>query len=270
MSGGGTDSEPCLGSVTKMVAEASVDAWLPVRTRFCLMGTVHGDPRGFQRLRHFLQRFQPDLILLEMSPFAWTYRKTHRRALHQTLTENIRQAAILKGWTRQRALVHPQMQAIRRQIAMPFEFRAGHQYARAHNKWLLLIDRSDFSVHFLARWPDLLSATNLALLLTLPESSEPQTAIGQYHKARRLLYPAPSRIPSVPDLAADGGAENLWLDREYSLAERIRSAVAAIVPGRCVYVGGWEHLKDQAKPPSLRCLLGVTSGQCLLLDDFDP
>ncbi len=162
MSGGGTGSEPFLDNFTMMVAEASIDAWLPESTQFCLMGTVHGDPRGFQRLRHFLQRFQPDLILVEMSPFAWTFRKTHRRALHRTLNENIRQAAIPMGWNWQRALRHPQMQAIRRQIAMPFEFRASYRYARAHSKWLLLIDRSDFSVPLLACWSDLLSATNLA------------------------------------------------------------------------------------------------------------
>ncbi len=93
--------------------------------------------------------------------------------------------------------------------------------------------------------------------------------MSHYRKARRLVYMTPGRIPTMQD-SADRGAESLRLDREYSLAERIRSAVAAIVPRRCVYVGGWEHLRDQVTPPSLKRLLGVTLGQCHLLDDFDP
>jgi hypothetical protein len=268
MSGGGIGSGPFLDNVMMMGAEALSDSWLPENTRFCLMGTVHGDPRGFQRLRRFLVGFQPDLILVELSPFAWTYRKTHGRALQRTFTENIRRAAILKGWNQQQALVHPQMQAIRRQIAMPFEFRASYQYARAHNKWLLLIDRSDFSVRLLAHWSDLLSVGNVALLLTLPASSELQTAISHYRRARRLVYSIPVETPTIPDVA-DRGAEDHWLKREYSLVERIRSVVAAIVPRRCVYVGGWEHLRNQVEPLRLRRLLGVTSDQCHLLDDFD-
>jgi len=268
MSGGGTGSGTFLGSVTMMVDEASGDAWLPENTQFCLLGTVHGDPRGFQRLRHFLDGFQPDLILVEMSPFAWAYRKTHGHALQRTLTENVREAAILKGWNQLRALGHPLVQAIRRQVAMPFEFRASYRYAQAHNKWLLLIDRSDFSMHLLAHWSHLLSVSNVALLLTLPASSEPRTAMSHYRRARKEVYPIPGQMPAMADVD-DGGAESHWLEREYSLAERIRGVVAAIVPNRCVYVGGWEHLRDQVEPVSLRRLLGVASGQCHLLDDFD-
>jgi hypothetical protein len=160
------------------------------------------------------------------------------------------------------------MQAIRRQIALPFEFRASYEYARSQNKWFLLIDRSDFSVRLLAHWSDLLSVSNVAFLLTHPASGEPRTAMSHYRRARRLVYPIPSQTSAMTDVA-DGGAESHWLEREYSLAERIRSAVAAIVPSRCVYVGGWEHLRYQVEPLSLRRLLGVTSGQCHLLDDFD-
>ena len=268
MSGGGTGSGTFLGSVMMTVDEASGDAWLPENTQFCLLGTVHGDTRGSQRLHRFLDGFQPDLILLEMSPFAWAYRKTHRRLLQQTLTANVRQAAILKGWSQQRALGHPLVQAIRRQIAMPFEFQASYRYARSLNKWLLLIDRSDFSMHLLAHWSHLLSVSNVALLLALPASGQPRTAMSQYRRARKELHPSPGQVPIMTDVV-DSGAESHWLEREYSLAERVRGVVAAIVPRRCVYVGGWEHLRDQVEPASLRSLLGVASGQCHLLDDFD-
>lgn len=246
----------------------AVETWPPENTRFFLIGTVHGDPRGFRRLRRFLDRFQPDLILVEMSPFAWAYRKTHGLSLHRTLNQRIRQAAALHGWDPKRALTHPQVKAIRRQIAMPFEFRASYQYAQCHKSWPLLIDRSDFSASMVAFWSELLSVRNLEYLLALPASSPSLDIVNHYRKARTLVHPTPSRMPTM-EHGCDGMEESLLQDREESLAERIRGTIAAVVPKRCAYVGGWEHLRDQVKPPSLRCLLGVPQGRCHLLDDFD-
>lgn len=250
-------------------ADASIEAWLPEKTQFRLMGTVHGDPRGFRRLRCFLEEYQPNLILVEMSPLAWAYRNTHARGLHRTLTDNARQAAILNGWNLQWVLSHPQVQAIRRQIAMPFEFRASCRYARAKKQWLLLIDRSDFSVPLLAQWLELLSVRNLSLLLSLPASNAPLSTMSHYQKARREIYPFQVQTTSAKPDTPDGGTENHWLEREYSLAERVRSAVAAVMPQRCVYVGGWEHLRSQVGSITLRSLLGVTLDRCQLLDYFD-
>jgi hypothetical protein len=269
MNGGGIDLGPYLVSGVMMEAEVAIEEWLPRGTHFGLLGTVHGDPRGFKRLHRFLQAFKPDLLLVELSPFAWAIRKTYRYRLHRTLSENIRQAAKVSdlGW--QQAFAHPEVQAIRRQIAMPFEFRACHHYARTNNKWVLLIDRSDFSVALVTHWSELLSTTNLTLLLSLPAMRKQQAVANQYRRAHRLVHFPPLQT-NIPPSSSARWSEGRWLDREFSLAERVRTIIKAIVPARCVYVGGWEHLTNRADPPNLRRLLGASAKECHLLNDFDP
>jgi hypothetical protein len=270
MNGGGIDLGPYLVSDAMMGAEVAIEEWLPRGTHLGLLGTVHGDPRGCKRLHRFLQGFKPDLLLVELSPFAWTIRKAYRHSLHRTLNENIRQAARISNLDWRQAFAHPEVQAIRRQIAMPFEFRACHHYARTNNKWMFLIDRSDFSVALVSHWSELLSITNLTLLLSLPATRKQQAVANQYRRAHRLVHsPPPPQTCILPSSSAES-SEDRWLDREFSLAERIRSIIDAIVPARCVYVGGWEHLGNQADPPNLRSLLGVCVEQCHLLNDFDP
>lgn len=269
MNGGGIDLGPYLVSDAMMGAEVTNEEWLPRGTHFGLLGTVHGDPRGCKRLHRFLQEFKPDLLLVELSPFAWAIRKTYRYSLHRTLSENIRQAARFSDLSWRQALAHPEVQAIQRQIAMPFEFRASHHYARTSNKWMLLIDRSDFSVALVTNWSELLSTTNLTLLLSLPATRKQQAVADQYRRAHKLVHSPPPQT-HIPPRSSAGWSEDHWMDREFSLAERVCSIINAIVPARCVYVGGWEHLGNQADPPSLRRLLGVSTKQCHLLNDFDP
>jgi hypothetical protein len=248
-------------------AEATGDDWTPEGTRLRLLGTVHGDPRGFRRLRQFLQQFQPDLILVELSPFGLAFRQAHQRELQRTLGQNLRRAATEIHCAWQKALAHPEIRAIRRQIALPFEYRASYHYARAHNKRLLLLDRSDFSQALVACWPDLMSTSNLALLLTLPRARKRYAVEDHYRRAHELLR-WPSACTDKPGHTAGGLNKDIWEERENSLAERIRGAILAIAPASCVYVGGWEHLSDQEDPPSLRRLLAIPAAQCFLLDDY--
>jgi hypothetical protein len=250
-------------------AEATGDDRTPEWTQLRLLGTVHGDPRGFRRLRQFLQQFQPDLILVELSPYGLAFRQAHQRELQKTLGQNLRRAAREVHCAWQKALAHPEIRAIRRQIALPFEYRASHHYAQVHNRRLLLVDRSDFSQALVACWPDLISTSNLALLLTLPGARKCHAVESHYRRAHELLC-RPSACTDKPRHTAGGLDEDICEERENSLAERVRGAILAMAPASCVYVGGWEHLADQEDPPSLRRLLAVPAAHCFLLDDYDP
>jgi pheromone shutdown protein TraB len=238
-------------------------------TRLKLLGTVHGDPRGFRRLHLFLEIHQPDLILIELSPFGWAFRKVNQAGLNRTLTDHLRAAAKAAGYTWNRALAHPEIRAIRRQIALPFEYRASRRYAQAHDKRILLVDRSDFSQALVATWPDLLSTSNLALLLTVPPSRHRHAVEEQYRRAHTLLHTPSGRVERFRS-TTECSQEVVWQERERSLAERVREAILAVVPPSCVYVGGWEHLSSRDNPKSLRRLLGMPAATCHLLDDFDP
>ncbi len=250
------------------VAEVTQADWLPKGTQLLFLGTVHGDPRGFRRLHGFLERFQPDLILVELSPLGWAFRKAHHQVLRKTLRDNLRAASLDAGWTWREALAHPEVQAIERQIALPFEYRASDRYARTHNKRRLLVDRSDVSQELIAHWTDLLSTSNLAFLLSLPSARKHNLVDDHYQRAHRRLA-SPFLSPQHPRPNDPDPDEDMWKARECSLAERVRDIVVSMAPKLAVYVGGWEHLVSRDDPPSLRHLLGVPAKHCFLLDDFD-
>jgi hypothetical protein len=252
-----------------MTVEPAVNEWPAHGTRLMLLGTVHGDPRGFRRLHRFLEIHQPDLILIELSPFGWAFRKVNQIELNRTLTEHLRAAAKVAGYPWHKALAHPEIRAIRRQIALPFEYRASRRYVRAHDKRLLLVDRSSFSQALVATWPDLLSTTNLALLLTVPPSRQRRAVEEQYRRAHAHLR-APSGKVERFRSTTECSQEEVWQERERSLAERVREAILTVVPPSCVYVGGWEHLSNRDNPKSLRRLLGTAAATYHVLDYYDP
>ena len=50
-----------------------------------LIGTVHGDPRGYERALKLLERFQPDLVTVEVSRFSLRYRQRQEAELAASL-----------------------------------------------------------------------------------------------------------------------------------------------------------------------------------------
>lgn len=217
------------------------------------MGGVHGDKRGLVRTLRFLHSFQPDLLLVELSPYGKAFRERHQRALLKTLAQNLIIAAMSSHVSLREALLHPEITAIRRQIALPFEYRAARRYAQFADSPLLLVDYSSFSRRMISHWPELLSAQNLSSLLTLDTNLRHAPA-ATYDLAARAIQQA------QPSLADGFGcncssANPLWKTRERFLAARMRAALKRFGPRRAVYLGGWQHLTTGGNFPSLRVLL---------------
>ena len=228
-----------------------------------LLGTLHHDPKGFGRLRRFLDRFEPELVCVEFSPYGWTFRKRFGRALRETLRENLQEAATRSGQSYHSASVHPQIISIRRQIGLPFEYLAARSHAAAHKARLILVDWSPFSRRCIETWPELLTVDNLFQLLQTPAVS-PRRAYA-YAEAASQIYaqlepPAasPSRSPDPEDA--------LWRDREEHMARLVRCMCLRYSGERILYVGGWWHLRADGPWPSLRTLLHVDASRCFLLD----
>lgn len=237
---------------------------LPANSTLILLGTVHGDPRGFARCLHSLQFLRPDLIFVELSPFARSFREDNASALHGVLFDNLRAAARKCLMPLRDALTHPEINAVRRQISLPFEYRAARRFSRATGSTLLLVDQSPFSRKMIERWPELLAAENLASLLALPRDARPAIS-RMYDSAARII-----RAGGVPpaDLAETGGDEpdRLWEERERYLAGELLSLMRRHCPSKPVYLGGWRHLCTGGSFPSLRELLQIDLARCVLLD----
>ena len=102
----------------------------PAPLPLILVGGVHGDRHGFRRTLHFLETFQPDLVMVELSPFGKAFRDRNRRTLQQTFAHNLLLAARHVHLSLREALLHPEIKVIRRQLALPFEYRAALRFVR--------------------------------------------------------------------------------------------------------------------------------------------
>jgi hypothetical protein len=181
----------------------------------------------------------------------------------QQLNHHLAEAARIRGMQLESARRHPQIEAIRTQVRLPFEYRAAKVAAEIMSSKIFLVDQSAFSRRMIAHWYELISARNIEnLLATAIEAPSIQS---MYRKAS--LGIADSSSFGLTGLKeADTEEEIIWLERETFMAFKIMSILAAFKNKTAVYVGGWRHLTVGGNIPSLRDLLGVSSTQCLLIN----
>jgi pheromone shutdown protein TraB len=230
-----------------------------------LIGTVHRDPRGEQKLRLLLERLRPDLLTLEMSEKALAYRQGEAR--HQLL----RLDRILARLAAERGREAGELQSrgaiadIRTLLALPFEYRAAAAYAEAAGIPLRLIDLSEISTAKLRRVEaDLITYRNVRVLVDLPEGSERSPAEG-YGTARSLTLGGAGEAVRQAFLQGRRGEEGIG-PRDRHMEQEIRRLLAARA-GRLVHVGGWVHLVEDGRGETLFSRLADLEPQRLLLED---
>ena len=218
-----------------------------------LIGTVHGDPRGYGRAWKLLHQLQPDLITVETSPFSVRYRlrqeKRWQRLLRLALED-------LPASERE----HPAIQRLRAQVALPFEFRVARDYSYAYGIPWRPLDLGAAARRHLPRYAgELLSTDNLRALLASEEVSLEEFVAGELRRARLAYERSPWRLPthSAPET----------LRRERVLAKRLRRLAQR--GRRVVHLGGWEHLVPWRDLSGLRGLLADLQPETLLLGNDD-
>lgn len=224
-----------------------------------LLGTVHSDPRGFSRTRAFLEGHGPDLILVEISPFALKFRQERSSDLRKTFLERLRTVCQKLRIEPGSAIKHVQIASILRQIGIPFEYRASAAYAKSDGTDLIAVDYSEFSREWIDTWPDMISAENIERLLELDSAAPPVSSL--YAQAARRIGRGSFFLETLP------GCNTLrWQEREEYMAAEITSALERFNSERPVYIGGWWHLSCGGSVKTLRELLGIGAASCLLLN----
>lgn len=218
-----------------------------------LIGTVHGDPRGYERVRRLLEWLRPDLVTVEISPFSLRYRRARegrwRRQLQKTLAELPPEA---QG--------HPAIRSVAAQIALPFEYRAARDYSRSNGITYLPLDLGEVARRHLPRYGrELLSPANLRALAGEPRDSLEDLVFREFHRARLALARPPWRL----DL--DNSPETRRRERFWSM--RLKRLVRQ--GGRIVHLGGWEHLVPWREGEGLRAWLAEQTPRILLADEAD-
>jgi hypothetical protein len=231
-----------------------------------LVGCDHGDPMGLGRALGLLHRLQPDVVLLELSPYARSFRARRQGQLLKALTHRVSHAARALSMAPRLAHRHPEVVRIRRQICLPYEYRAARKYASSRGARIVLCDSSAFSGRCLASWPEMLSWENLLSILSGPGRRDGHE--DGYSRARRALG-EPLEEGGIWTRSVEDRWGPWWDRRERHLARTAWRALHILQPRSPLYLGGWQHLLPGRRRSTLRGLLCIPPGRCLLLpDDF--
>lgn len=229
-----------------------------------LLGTVHRDPKGKERLLSLLHRLRPDLITLEMSEKAYTYRQGETRRQLLRLDRILERLAAELPADLLKLQAHPAVADIRTLLALPFEYQAAAAYAAEMAVPLHLIDLSDVSAAKLRRVESsLITFRNMRILITLPPGAEKSGYEG-YGRAHAMITQASGEATRQTYLKGRRGAEGVG-PRDRWMAEQIRRLLAARPGAHLVHVGGWVHLIEDARGETLYSLLTDLMPERMLL-----
>ncbi len=231
-----------------------------------LIGTVHRDPRGRQKLLRLLEELRPGALTLEMSRTALNYRQIHGGHLSRRLERILQRLAGELDRPAEQLAAHPAIADIRKLLAPPFEYQAAAAYAEQFAVPLELIDSAEISAVKLKRVEvELITYANLKVLVGLPAGAEKTEADG-FAMARQLVPGSLDPAVRQAFLEKHRGEEGIGA-RDRAMAERIRRYLTAWPERNLVHVGGWLHLVEDRRAETLYSLLADLEPRRILLDD---
>ncbi|ALC18281.1 hypothetical protein DSOUD_3567 [Desulfuromonas soudanensis] len=235
------------------------------RANLTLIGTVHRDPRGYERLSALLERLRPRRLTLEMSPAALLYRQKRAGLLSIRLETILNDLADELGRSRKELDEHPTVTSIRTLLALPFEYRAAVDFAERRGASLALIDDSAISTAKLKKVEsELITPCNLRILVGLPSTASDHRSEG-YQTAKQLIFGPFDPPLNLAYLQGRRGREGIG-GRDRGMAEEIRRQLEGGARGPLAHIGGWVHLMEDPLGETLFSLLDDLQPRRLLLE----
>jgi len=208
-------------------------------SRLSLLGTIHRDPRGAVKLYRSLRAHRPDVVTVEVSPYALEFRRGCGPALRARLARHCARLAQELNLAFEEVREHPAIVMLRAALRLPFEHVASERWARNHGARCLAIDDSERSRRYLALLEgEALTFENLRALLSEPDSA----TLGERVIEQELLARQYLRQPGMFDYHYSAEARADLAARDRAMAEQIRALLEADPEARLVHVCGWEHL----------------------------
>ena len=236
-----------------------------ISARLVLVGTVHHDPRGYDKLLRVLADVRPDIITLELSPYGRGFRTRHSRKLTQRILSRIPGAAGRENpapGTESRDHLPATLEQLLATIAFPFKYRAVRDYAATRSVPFYCIDLSHVSRRKMCMLKaEALTGRNIKMLLALPDK-ELQDSVTMCYKRAAAVWREHQGCQRLPYLAADPSA----VERDEHMSRRLRNLCKQLPKKTIVHIAGWEHCANSDGPSNLYGLLRDLCPQRILLD----
>lgn len=208
--------------------------------RLILLGTIHRDPAGADKLLRALDEQQPAIVTVEVSRYGVAFREQRAGDLLGRLYRDVAELAVQLDRRFEELKQHPAISFLRAAIEMPFEWQAAQRWAGDHRVPCHAIDDDIVSrrnLELLER--EALTQENLRRLVTDEDAA---TAVGERMIEQELLARRYLRVPDLFALhyRAEEKAEIEARDR--AMADRIRALLADHPQATLAHVCGWEHL----------------------------
>lgn len=205
--------------------------------RVILLGTVHLDPDGVERIAGRLREIAPDLITVDVSRYAVCFRRKRRDEL-------IGRLAPFRGPD---GSLPPALVPVAGQLDIPCEVIAAERFARESGARVRLIGNNADSHRRLALFVDeLLAEENLCRLASHPAPPLPIQVRDAWARARRWLH-ASALAPSVAGLETEDRRMARWIAGWWQQAQPTSIQDGKALRQTLVHVVGWEHLAGLAR-----------------------
>jgi hypothetical protein len=254
-----------------------------------LIGTVHRDLKGFNKLKKLLDRIRPDIVTLEMSPVSLAWRRDHGAAMKTKLLGILVKIASDRKQPPEFLRKHPSIAAIFHLIDVPYEYLASWKYAHKSGAPLIMLDDPDAAAGRISvLQSELIAESNIELLLAEePVPSWQDRVEAKYLSALHFLNGHPRTFSAPLQNSGHQSRQNHQREgitellnqiladldhaREKYMGDKIARLATANPEATLVHVGGWEHLITINGYPFLANLLGDLKPEKYLLDDnFSP
>lgn len=216
-----------------------------------LVGVIHRDPEGEERLIGLLEELGPDGLSVELSPWGLLWRERKAKALKEKLDW-------LLTFFPQEVHTHPHVAFIKETLRLPYEYTGAVAYASPRGVPVHLVDLNWISRNELPLLEnEILTLGNISLLVQAPKF--PLIA-AEYRKAVECL--------SGRSTLREAGLRPPWTDqvgliRERFMACRVRRL--STYYGKHVHIGGWVHLVEENRCFSLAWFLRDLAPSKILL-----
>ena len=186
-----------------------------------LLGCVHRDPEGEERLRRILEEIRPAAVSLEVSPVSVRVRQQKSEEWLRIYRERLIRVSRKIGQSLSLLETKSHIQGVFEYLRLPYEYRGCIDFAQFAACPLFLLDDSKLAESFLGRVEEeLLSEENLILLARAATNGTlAQEVESQYRRAHHYLFQTGSETVPLNNFVKDTEA---WSERESNLAQKIR------------------------------------------------